>query len=263
MIVLEAAFLPADAASAGPRVAVLVDVLRATSTIALLLDRGCGVLLVADEAGMAAARRGRGDALVCAEEASGAIATGADISPSLHALHQAPVEGRDVILRTTNGTVAAQRLCGAEATCFAGSLLNARAVMSAAVEVAVARQARLQVVCAGREQGRAYTLDDIYCTGFLLDEAIQAQRRRGGEMPALCDSAKLALDVFARAAGPYEGLASSESAAVLRRIGCEEDIRIAAAPNTSRAVPLIEREPRTSAVVVRNLDRQPRHGETA
>ncbi len=262
MIVLEAAFLPADAASAGPRVAVVVDVLRATSTIALLLDRGCGVLLVADEAGMAAARRKRADALVCAEETSGAIAAGADISPSLRELRQAPLDGRDVILRTTNGTVAAQRVCGRETTCFAGSLLNARAVMSAALESAVARQARLQVVCAGREQGRAYALDDIYCAGFLLDEAIRAQQRLGGDTLVLRDSAKLALDVFFRAAGPYEGLASSESATVLCRMGCEEDIRIAAAPNTSRAVPLIEREPRTAAVVVRNLDRE-RHGEAA
>lgn len=256
-MVLEAAFVPADAGPAGKRVVVLVDVLRATSTIALLLDRGCDVVLAADEAGVAAASGRDRDVLVCAEETSGAIAAGADVSPSLSALREAPVEGRTVVLRTTNGTLAARLVCGAETTCFAGSLLNGRAVMTTAVAAACEQDARLQVVCAGREQGRVYTLDDVYCAGFLLDAALQVHRQRGGDEPRLRDSARLALDVFRRAAGPYEGLAASESADVLRRIGCEEDIRIAAAPDTSRAVPLIAREAATGAIRVRNLARFP------
>lgn len=239
MVSFEVAFLPSDARRKERRIYVLVDVLRATSSIVRLIDNGCSeIILAGDAAAAAAAKRSIAGALLCAENADGSRADGAEISPSLRELSDASVAGKTVILLTTNGTRAAQDLRGRPGICLAGSLMNARGVMRAATTLAVENDLPIAVVCSGRERTKVYALDDAYCAGFLVNEGIESLRELG--QPATSrDSAKLALDILAGHPSSYDALAASESAAVLRRIGCAEDIALAARRNISIAVPVI------------------------
>ena len=69
----EVCFLPREATRKPPPVAVLIDVIRASTTIVTLLDRGCSeVILVGqkDRSRLAELSAALG-ALVCAEDASG------------------------------------------------------------------------------------------------------------------------------------------------------------------------------------------------
>ena len=125
----EVCFLPREATRQPSPVAVLIDVIRASTTIVTLLDRGCSeVILVGQrDRPRVAELRTRLDALVCAEDTSGLKAADADLTPSPAALHAIDLVGRRVILATTNGTLAAElvRDCGVEHVLI-GCMRNAR-----------------------------------------------------------------------------------------------------------------------------------------
>jgi phosphosulfolactate phosphohydrolase-like enzyme len=251
MVTFEVAFLPGESVRRQRGVFILVDVLRATSSIAHLLDRGCRtVVLAGDTAGILAVRQVQLDVLVCAENADGSRLAEADISPSLRELDKAEVAGKTVVLLTTNGTLAAQSLQGRSGLCITGSLRNAHAAMRAATSAAREVDLPITIVCSGREGSQVYAFDDVYCAGFLVREGVELLDASGTPM-LIRDSAKLALDVLGAHPDPDEALRGSESAAVLRRIGCDEDITIAASPNISNAVPVIAMDARFNRLSAR------------
>ena len=100
----EVCFLPREATRQPSPVAVLIDVIRASTTIVTLLDRGSPevVLVGQRDRPRLGELRARLGALVCAEDASGLKAADADLSPSPSVLHDLDLKGRRVILATTN-----------------------------------------------------------------------------------------------------------------------------------------------------------------
>ena len=145
--------MPREATRQPPPVAVLIDVIRASTTIVTLLDRGAPeVVLVGQRDGARLGElRGELGALVCAEDASGQKAAEADLPPSPAALEGLDLAGRRVILATTNGTLAAELVhdCGVEHVLI-GSMRNGAAVMRSTV--ALARRSRRR---RGRGSGTA------------------------------------------------------------------------------------------------------------
>jgi 2-phosphosulfolactate phosphatase len=150
------AFTPAEAASAP--VGIVVDVLRATSTIAQALAAGYRRVLCCAEIEEARALRDEiPDSLVGGERQAVRI-EGFDVGASPREFLEPRAE--TLILSTTNGTRAvleAARRCD---EVVLGSLLNLRAVARAV-------QGRdTVIVCAGF-QG-AFALDDAYCAGRIV-----------------------------------------------------------------------------------------------
>jgi 2-phosphosulfolactate phosphatase len=150
------AFTPAEAASAP--VGIVVDVLRATSTIAQALAAGYRRILCCAEIEEARALRNETpDSLVGGERQAVRI-EGFDVGASPREFLEPRAE--TLILSTTNGTRAvleAARRCD---EVVLGSLLNLRAVARAV-------QGRdTVIVCAGF-QG-AFALDDAYCAGRIV-----------------------------------------------------------------------------------------------
>ncbi|MGH3016382.1 MAG: 2-phosphosulfolactate phosphatase [Gaiellaceae bacterium] len=149
------AFTPAETVRAP--VAVVVDVLRATSTIAQALASGYRRVLCCAEIEEARGLRVRlGEGVLAGERLAQAI-------PGFE-LGNSPVEfveprGETVVLTTTNGTRAIVAAAASAETVLVGSLLNLAAVAEAAREAGSA----VEVVCAGVD-GR-FTLDDAYCAG--------------------------------------------------------------------------------------------------
>jgi 2-phosphosulfolactate phosphatase len=152
------AFTPDEAASAP--VGIVVDVLRATSTMAQALAGGYERVLCTAEIEEARALRAElGDSVVGGERNAVRI-EGFEVGASPREFLE-PRAGT-LILSTTNGT---RTILAAAARCdevLLGSLLNLGAVVRAARE----RGEDVAVLCAGF-QG-AFALDDAYCAGRIV-----------------------------------------------------------------------------------------------
>lgn len=145
------------------RVAVVVDVLRATSTIVEALANGAkSVFPVASiEAAVRLAQNmGRDQVLLCGER-RGLPIDGFDLGNSPGEFTPERVAGRSLIMTTTNGTPALLATASARETLVA-SFLNLRAVVARLAEAGEAAT----VICAGRE--KRFSLDDAVCAGAVV-----------------------------------------------------------------------------------------------
>jgi 2-phosphosulfolactate phosphatase len=152
------AFTPDEAASAP--VGIVVDVLRATSTMAQALAAGYERVLCAAEIEEARALRAELDDSVVGGERNAVRIEGFDVGASPREFLE-PRAGT-LILSTTNGT---RTILAAAARCdevLLGSLLNLGAVARAAAEGG----GDVAILCAGF-QG-AFALDDAYCAGRVV-----------------------------------------------------------------------------------------------
>jgi 2-phosphosulfolactate phosphatase len=173
------AFTPAEAERAPT--AIVVDVLRATSTIAQALASGYRRVLCCAEVEEAFELRERfGDAVLAGERKAVAI-PGFELGNSPREFTE-PL-GETLILTTTNGTRAILAAAVSAETVLVGSLLNLEAVAAAARE-----EVDVEIVCAGL-QGR-FTIDDAYCAGRVaellggqLSDAAQAAVRIARSFP--------------------------------------------------------------------------------
>jgi 2-phosphosulfolactate phosphatase len=212
------AFTPAE--NVPGTVAVVIDVLRATSTMAQALASGYDRVLCCVEIEDAhALAETEGPAKLAGERSLEHIA-GFDFGNSPREIAGAPAAGT-LILTTTNGT---RRLVAAAARyerVYVGSLLNLDAVTAAARESGE----EVAILCAG-VLGEL-TIDDVYCAGRIA-EAIGGQNT---------DSATAAIRLAGTYGSALEGLGSSRSAWNLRRHGMEADVDWCARESVLDVVP--------------------------
>ena len=152
------------------RTVVVIDVLRACSTIVTALDRGArAVMPVLDmaQAGKIASNLDP-DVYRLGGERGGEKIDGYHLGNSPREYTPKVVKGRDVILNTTNGTRALEKAKGADHL-VAASFLNAERVVDFARQTANA----ITIVCAGRQNRIA--LEDTLCAGLLLDRLWDGQ----------------------------------------------------------------------------------------
>ena len=140
--------------------ALVVDVLRASTTIITALGCGAAAIVPVGEPGEAL-RRGANGALVAGERGADKLA-GFDLGNSPVEFSLAPLAGRTVVLTTSNGTRALLATRGAAAVGIA-ALVN----VSAAADWVVATGRDTTVVCAGERGARS--LDDSVCAGLLVE----------------------------------------------------------------------------------------------
>ena len=170
------------------QVAVVVDVLRATSTIVTALAQG--VTEVFAVAGLdECAALGRAQGCLTAAERDGVAAPGFDLgnSPFGFLDERFPVRGRALALSTTNGTQALRRSLAAEAV-VCGAFLNLQAV----ADFAVAQGRDVLVVCAGWKG--QFCLEDSVFGGALAERLVA----RGFDV-ASSDAALAALHLWQQA----------------------------------------------------------------
>jgi 2-phosphosulfolactate phosphatase len=208
---VDVAFTPDEAVSA--HTGVVVDVLRATSTIAQALAAGYRRVLCCAEIEEARALRAEvPDSLVGGERKAVQI-EGFDVGASPREFLEARAE--TLILSTTNGTCAILEAARRSGDVLLGSLLNLEAVARAA------QGEDALVVCAGF-QG-AFALDDAYCAGRIV-QLLDADRSDAAIAAELIATAfPTALDgLNARTYGPP---------------GLEEDIAFCARESVLDVVP--------------------------
>jgi 2-phosphosulfolactate phosphatase len=213
------AFTPAEAGPAG--VGIVVDVVRATSSIAQALASGYERVLCCREIDEALALRGElGDEAVVGGERDAVVVPGFDVGASPREFAAAP-RAPTLILSTTNGTSAILTAVARCETVLVGSLLNLRALASAARTAGD----EVAVVCAGYKGG--FALDDAYCAGRIVHEL------RGGRS----DAARAAELVAGSFASALDGL----NARTYGPPGLEADIEFCARESVLDTVPRFAR----------------------
>jgi 2-phosphosulfolactate phosphatase len=220
------AFIPDEAAEAPT--GIVIDVLRATSTIAQALAAGYERVLCVPE--IEAARQLRADlpSSVVGGERDAFKIEGFDVGASPREFLEPRAE--TLILSTTNGTrsiVAAAERC---AEVLLGSLLNLDAVAAAARE----RGEDVAILCAGYKG--AFALDDAYCAGRIV-QLLEGEPT---------DAAVAARVIAAAYPTPLEGL----NARTYGPPGLEEDIAFCARESVLETVPRFSRMLGSAAEVV-------------
>ena len=159
----EAAVVPADVAD---RLVVVIDVLRAATTVAQALTHGARAVIPFESVDDAAhcAKSMDQDAVRLGGERRMMRIPGFDFGNSPMEYMPEMVRGRTIVFTTTNGTRALTATHGARAVLFAG-FVNAQATVDAVCALAEER-ADITIVCAGTD--RRLALEDVVCAGRLV-----------------------------------------------------------------------------------------------
>ncbi len=199
---------------------VVFDVLRATSTMVTALFNGARcihpVLTIEEALALRAAHFP--EALLGGERAGQRI-DGFDLGNSPREYTPEAVSGREIIMTTTNGTVAL-RACEGAQTVYASSFLNLRTLASQ-LSAAVAEAGHLVLVCAGT--GERFALEDGLAAGALL--ALLDAGKRGKGSLTMDDASAAMLAFYKRSQRQLlAALQASENGRRLTQIGLDGDI---------------------------------------
>jgi 2-phosphosulfolactate phosphatase len=221
-----AALRPAD-------LAVVIDVLRATSTATQALAAGYTSVLCADSVQRARMLRRPGDVLAGEERC---------VMPEDFDLDNSPLEatrcyGPRLILATTNGAPTIVAAARHAPTVVLAALLNLAAVQDALRE-AVMAGCEVQIVCSGTTGAPA--LEDVYVAGRLC-AALPGPRS---------DAALMAQALAAIHPTAEDALSAGTHAAVLRDAGLTDDLAYCAQESTIDALGRVQATGPGTATVV-------------
>ncbi|HEX2986723.1 MAG TPA: 2-phosphosulfolactate phosphatase, partial [Chloroflexota bacterium] len=165
---VEVVFLPPIATELPSKLCVVIDVLRATSTLVSIFEAGAERVVLAESipAALAYADGSKERPLVCGE--SGGLAPdGFDLGNSPREFRPEAVKGKELCFCTSNGTRAMRRVSSSPVV-FAGCLLNGTSLARRAVREASARELDIAVVCSGDILGSKFAIDDAFTAGYLV-----------------------------------------------------------------------------------------------
>ena len=215
---VDVALLPSEMEriQADGHLAVVIDVLRASTTIVVALAHGASRVIPLATVEAARARQAEEPELLLCGERDAHPLPGFDLGNSPWEYTEARVKGKSLILTTTNGTRAleAAEQAGAS-TIIVAAMTNRQAV----VEFCVNSTEPLLLVCAGC-QGR-FSLEDALCAGTLIAGL--------GEDMYLTDAARVCLTLYEHwGLGQLASLvADSEHGQRLKSKGYSQDITLA------------------------------------
>lgn len=233
---IDVALVPGAADVSADHILIVVDQIRASTTITTALDLGCRDLRLAGD--VATARDlARVTGALLAGEQQARKPPGFDFDNSPSELSRVGLGGRSLVLCTTNGTAVVSRVRAAGHVLI-GCLRNARAVAGAAVDLAIAAgpEGSVQVVCAG-SVGR-FVLEDAVAAGLIVERAVERAGARGVGAE-LSDAAVAAIRLRAGYPDLPTAMAESSGGATLREIDRAEDIAFCAEVDASTTVPCL------------------------
>lgn len=223
-----AAYGHAKASDLRGNTAVVIDVLRATTTIVQVLKNGCRQVtpvLTPEDAVNAKRNTGDADVLLGGERKAMKI-SGFDFGNSPLEYEPLAIKGKPLVLCTTNGTRAI--LAAKQASTI---LIGALANISAVAEKAASFGNDIAIICAGTKE--KFSVDDILAAGAFLDRLQKLdvpfeKDDLGIVCKHLYDSVKNNLGAALAGSLHYE---------YLKSIGLQEDIDFCLKEDTADIVP--------------------------
>jgi 2-phosphosulfolactate phosphatase len=220
---IHVAMTPAEAALLPPADCyAVIDVLRATTVMAVLFSRGLRSLRVVET--LEIGRAAKTPETILLGDEHGLRPEGFDYGNSPVELNNVDLAGRSAVHVTTNGTRA---LCTVAplGRVVATSLVNLASVLELATQ-----GDSICFVCAGNARARLFSLEDfaVAAAGVQRLHAIAPEAHLG-------DGARLALQL----PNPLQLIAGSEHAEATRRLGFAADIEFAMRPDTAPAAPIV------------------------
>ena len=216
---------------------VVIDVLRATTTITHALAAGAEAVIPCEEVSEAREiARKLGDNAILGGERSGRRIEGFDLGNSPEEYTSARVEKRTVVFTTTNGT-RAMRFCESAGRVLLGAFVNFSAVCDA-----IAGLEQVHLLCAGTDG--EVSREDVLLAGAIADDL----GRRHGDPARLNDQGEIAADTWRSTELDITG--RDLLAGALRRslggqnvleLGMERDIDVAAHIDKFPIVPELDR----------------------
>jgi len=202
-------------------VCVVIDIIRATSTIVAALANGASGVQPVAEVSDAFVLKARDPAALLAGERGGQPLPGFDLGNSPEDFSKERVTGRRIILTTTNGTQALEACRGARVVMTAG-LLNLGAVAARLKELGPP----WMVLCAG-------------CNGgFGLDDAVVA-----GALAEALDRDDALVSLYRSVRGDLAGmLLRSAAGQELVKVGLEKDVPFCAQRDLFSMVPTLSED---------------------
>jgi 2-phosphosulfolactate phosphatase len=231
---VDVALVPAAARRDDPAVFVVVDEIRASTTLATLLEIGCPTIHVEGSL-VSARRRARETSSLLVGERHLRRPPGFDYANSPTVLRRADLGGREVVLSTTNGTAILGQL-GGHRHVLVGCLRNARACAAAAVRLAIAERTDIRIVCAGRL--RRFVLEDAVAAGAIVTRILETVPPPRVSLDAT-DAARAAMSLVTAYPDTLAALEASDGGRTLHAIGEAEDLPYCAELDMTDVVPAL------------------------
>lgn len=231
---VDAALMP-ELARGWPRpVSIVIDVLRASSSLVLLLELGADRVYPVAELKGARSLAGQLGALLAGER-GGVPPPDFDLGNSPSQIQHMDMAGRNVVLTTSNGTAAIQSVEHSHSILM-GCFNNATACCKRALEIAREAETMIGLVCSGQDGG--FALDDGVCAGFLVGTL----KKLSGNQCRLSDAA-LAMEKLSNSFDHVQqAFALSTSGRNIDKIGDQGDLEFCAQVDSSQVVPYLTHE---------------------
>jgi 2-phosphosulfolactate phosphatase len=212
------------------KVAVVIDVLRATSTISMAFKNGCQRIIpvLTPEEALDIKDRIRDGSVLLGGERGGLKIEGFDLGNSPREYTRDVVAGSSIIFTTTNGTRALRGIRGAN-TILIGSFLN----MASLCKWCQDADSDLVLVPSGRNGTMA--LEDVACAGMIVSQVNGYHKT---------DAALASELIFSHFKGDLQRIFQvSEHGRYLSQIGFEEDLIICSLLDVCHIIPRLEKSP--------------------
>jgi 2-phosphosulfolactate phosphatase len=166
-------------------IVVVVDILRATSSICTAFANGVNKIIPVST--VEEARLKKGEGFMVASERDGYVLDFADFGNSPFNFSKEKVQGKDIVYSTTNGTRCIN-MASHSREVLIGSFLN----LSALANYLVAQDAPVLIFCASWKD--RFSLEDTVFAGALAERLLQS-----GKYESICDAVAASLDLWSLA----------------------------------------------------------------
>jgi 2-phosphosulfolactate phosphatase len=203
---------------------VVVDVLRATTTITVALANGAREIIPAESVTIAARiSKGLGKSLLCGER-NGIIVEGFNLGNSPFEYSSEKIKDKSLIFSTTNGTLSITKSRLAK-SCVLGSFVN----LLKTVEHIKSLEGDIIILCSGKLN--TFCIEDAVCTGLIINNLLETEKDKYELNDSAYACLKLGKILATKVGKPSSEkilgmLKESEHGKYLTELGFGEDLKI-------------------------------------
>lgn len=215
------------------KVVVIIDVLRATSVMVTALNNGCKKVIPVREVkeAMEIARQDKENNLLGGER-DGIKIEGFHFSNSPLDYTKEAIEGKTLIMTTTNGTRAIKNSEGADMILIA-AMINGRAVAEKLVEL------KKDVVFVNAGTYGQFSMDDFITCGYIVSCMKESLKDKGADV-SLSDIAITAQYIYEANPDIFSFVEKADHYKRLQRLNCNEDLTYCFTKDIVDIVPMYE-----------------------